>query len=56
MSEDLTEDQARARADTLTTDIDYAERAGLSNDSVDRLYRMYDRLDARATAAGFGPL
>jgi hypothetical protein len=56
MTEQLTEQQALARADHLIADIDYAERAGLSRDMVDRLYRMFDRLDAKAIAAGFGPL
>ncbi len=56
MSSTLNEQQVRATADKLIADIDYAERAGLSKDFVDRLYAMFDRLNERAITAGLGAL
>lgn len=56
MTKQLTEQQFRARANRLIDDINYAEQAGLSEDSVKRLYAMFDRLNAKAIAAGFGSL
>jgi hypothetical protein len=56
MTEHLSEQQLRARADKLIADINYAEQAGLSADMVKRMYDAFDRLNEKATAAGLGPL
>ena len=56
MTEHLSEQQLRARADKLIADINYAEQAGLSADMVQRMYDAFDRLNEKATAAGLGPL
>jgi len=53
---ELSKQQIDARADKLIEDINYAEMAGLSTETVQRLYEAWDRLNERAIAAGHGPL
>jgi len=56
MTETPSKQSLLAKYDRLCSDINYAEQAGLSNEFLRRHYAAAERLNAKAVAAGYGPL
>lgn len=56
MTEPLSRQRIEARADRLIAQINFGEQAGHGPEAMKLLREAFDRLQAKATELGYGPL